>query len=632
MAKGHVNRLLGYLHRVAAVTSADECTDGQLLQRFTTHRDEAAFQTLMQRHGPMVMAVSQRALQDVQEAEDAFQATFLVLARKAGSIGNQASLASWLYKVAYHIAIHARARAAKQQAREREVAKMSAAAPANSDGSGTELRQVLDEELRQLPEKYRAPLVLCYLEGKSHEQAARELCWPTGSMSRRLARAQELLHSRLVRRGVALGGIFLADAITRQAAQAAVATPLIHSTSQAALAIAAGKTTAASIASAKVAALADEALRAMTIVKLKIAAAVLLSIGLVSAGAAAWLGPATYRPAVSGLAGNASEAGQWGDAVQGVRLRCSADRTSYRWDKDLVRVTFALQNVSSGPEALTLMRDGQELTDVALVGPDGKHHKVAGQHRPLQSLRSWNVNLAPSAVERVSMIFDPAEVDGGLPPGRYRLRGIFRRQSAPDSPATPMESNETSIILSENGAADLWPAGEPVASCSLSLLRIDERNEWRAGDPPVPFAVVLNRLNADVRTLRFLSANRIAMYYQLEITGPTGLRFLPLQPAAAAGVEPRTDPFAYARLMYSQLDRIPVGKSLGERIHWDPSGQALRGGYRLEPLINAPPLAAAGTYKVRAIYQLSERDQKAYGHDPAAIRLVSNTVEVVVRD
>src|SRR5262249_28600634 len=196
-----------------------------------------------------------------------------------------------------------------------------------------------------------------------------------------------------------------------------------------------------------------------------------------------------------------------------------------------------------------------------------------------------------------------------------------------------LESNETSIVLHKTDAAtDPWPAGEPAGSSSLSLLRLDDGKEWRQGDPPIAFAVVLNRLDADVSTLRFLNANQIAMYYQLEITGPTGWLSRPKQPAAAAGVEPRSDPFAFARLMYSQLDRISVGKSLGERIHWDPSGQAARDGYRLEPLINAPPLPAAGSYKVRAIYQLNEKDQKAYGHDPAAIRLVSNSIELGVRD
>jgi hypothetical protein len=143
---------------------------------------------------------------------------------------------------------------------------------------------------------------------------------------------------------------------------------------------------------------------------------------------------------------------------------------------------------------------------------------------------------------------------------------------------------------------------------------------------------VLNRLDDDLGTLRWLGANRLGMYYHLEITGPNGELRHAKQYAASAGVEPVTDPFAAARLMFLQLDRIPVGKSLGERIAWDPSGQPIRDGWQGEPIACTGPLSAPGTYQIRAVYQLREQDQSAHAGHPLGIRLVSNTVTVRIGD
>jgi RNA polymerase sigma factor (sigma-70 family) len=146
--------------------------DGELLERFVGQRDESAFAALVQRHGSMVLGVCRRVLNDWQRTEDAFQVTFLVLARKAGSLARPESLANWLHGVAYRIALKARIRVARQRTHERQAAAMS---PTESQPSGSarELREVLDKEIDRLPEKYRAPLVLCYLEGKTNEEAWR---------------------------------------------------------------------------------------------------------------------------------------------------------------------------------------------------------------------------------------------------------------------------------------------------------------------------------------------------------------------------------------------------------------------------------------------------------------------------
>jgi RNA polymerase sigma-70 factor (ECF subfamily) len=184
-----------------AGASPPTAEDGELLERFAVRRDESAFSLLVRRHGPMVLGVCRRVLNDWHQAEDAFQVTFLVLARKAGSLAQPQLLANWLHGVAYRTSLKARGHAFRRDEHERQAAAM-APTESQSSGSARELREVLDEELNRLPEKYRAPLVLCYLEGKTNEEAARLLNWPVGSMSARLARGRGLLRSRLMRHGL----------------------------------------------------------------------------------------------------------------------------------------------------------------------------------------------------------------------------------------------------------------------------------------------------------------------------------------------------------------------------------------------------------------------------------------------
>src|SRR5262249_54569626 len=140
--------------------------DSQLLERFVTRRDEEAFATLLERHGALVLGLCRRLLQHDQDAEDAFQATFLILARKAGSIRKREALAAWLYEVAYRLAMRMRAAAVRQRGLERQTTHRPQADPV-SEAAWRELRPILDEELRRLPTKYRSSLILCYLEGRS---------------------------------------------------------------------------------------------------------------------------------------------------------------------------------------------------------------------------------------------------------------------------------------------------------------------------------------------------------------------------------------------------------------------------------------------------------------------------------
>lgn len=191
--------------------------DDQLLARFYEYHEEAAFAVLVERHSLLVFRVCRRILGNPNDAEDAFQATFLVLVSKGASLRQPGHLASWLYGVANRTARKFKAKAALRSKRESQASEISTRM-GQHDKTYHELTSILDEELSELPQKYSLPLVLCYLEGKTNAQAAAQLGWPEGSMSRRLSRARDLLRSRLTRRGLALSAALIAAACARSAA------------------------------------------------------------------------------------------------------------------------------------------------------------------------------------------------------------------------------------------------------------------------------------------------------------------------------------------------------------------------------------------------------------------------------
>lgn len=285
--------------RYAGSLAYDALSDRELLELFVQRREEAAFAALVRRHGPMVLSVCRRVLRHNQDAEDAFQATFLVLVEKARRLQRPESLANWLYGVAYRTALHARQRGARRSAREREAALMSAPR-GDPEVDSQELRRILDEELNRLPEKYRAPLVLCYLEGKTNEEAARVLGWPSGSMSHRLARGRELLRERLQSRfaglSIATPALWLAEHL-----QPVVVSPVLaQATVHAAVIMAGAKVAAAGAAviSASVRELRDATLRSLGpsskswswLLVVLLLAVSLLGIGTAVIAAGDWLG------------------------------------------------------------------------------------------------------------------------------------------------------------------------------------------------------------------------------------------------------------------------------------------------------------------------------------------------------
>jgi RNA polymerase sigma factor (sigma-70 family) len=273
MATSQLSEVIQHLRRAARLCDGADLTDGQLLEGFVSRRDEAALAALVQRHGAMVWGVCRRILRHPHDAEDAFQATFLVFVRKAVSIVPRQMVANWLYGVARQTALNARATAARRKERERQVTEMPEPAVEEQD-LWHDLQPLLDEELSRLPDKYRVVIVLCDLEGKTRKEAARQLAVPEGTVAGQLARARGMLAKRLAHRGVALSVGALAAVLSQKAA-AGVPPSVVSSTIQAANLFAAGQA-AAGVVSVKAAALTEGVLKTMRMSKLQTATVVVL--------------------------------------------------------------------------------------------------------------------------------------------------------------------------------------------------------------------------------------------------------------------------------------------------------------------------------------------------------------------
>jgi RNA polymerase sigma factor (sigma-70 family) len=284
MATGQLSGVIQHLRRAMLLRDGAGLTDQQLLEDYISRRDEAALAVLVQRHGPMVWGVCRRVLTNYHDAEDAFQATFLVLVRRAASIASPELLANWLYGVAHQTAIKARATVARRKMRERQVTEMPEPAGVEQD-LWNDLQPLLDQELSRLPDKYRAVIVLCDLEGKTRKEAAGQLGCAEGTVASRLARARIMLAKRLTQRSVALSGGALAAVLAQQAASAGVPYSVVDSTIKAASLLAAGKAAATGAISVKVAALTEGVMKAMLFTKLRAAIAVVLILGFVATGA-----------------------------------------------------------------------------------------------------------------------------------------------------------------------------------------------------------------------------------------------------------------------------------------------------------------------------------------------------------
>jgi RNA polymerase sigma factor (sigma-70 family) len=284
MSRTQLEPIVRYLRRMTQSESAG-VPDQELLARFVNDEDEAAFELLLWRHAAMVLGVCRRVLRDSHTAEDAFQATFLTLARKAETIGKRELVSGWLYKVAYRAALRSKKTnkplAAFSTLPDSQVLVSHREVP--SEASYHEIRHILDEEVTRLPNKYRTSIILCYLQGKTYEEAAQHLGCPKGTVSIRLTRAREMLRTRLTRRGVTLSAGALAVGLSQEFVQAGVPATLITTTLKAAVAFATGKI-AAGVVTVQVAQLTQGVLKTMLLKKLTFAGILLATLVVAGTG------------------------------------------------------------------------------------------------------------------------------------------------------------------------------------------------------------------------------------------------------------------------------------------------------------------------------------------------------------
>lgn len=374
MTKRSAGSVLQYLHRVVGPPTGSAASDAQLLHRFAGCRDEAAFAELVRRHGRLVWNVCRRMLGHDQDAEDAFQATFIILADKAASIRKRRSVASWLYGVAMRTAWNARKSIQRRRDRERHAEERSSESPVNA-ASLRELQNMLDEEVRRLPEKYQTPFVLCCLEGKGRAEAARELGWKEGTVSSRLALARERLQKRLARRGVALSAALCVVSLSRPKVMAA---PFV-----------------AANASERAVILAKGVLRNMAVTKWKIGAAVVLMLGCLTAGGATavrQVGTKKQLRTPSETASKPAEPRQDAADLHGdplpegavarlgtLRFRAGGGITALAFSPDGKIIAscsngnaIRLWEAASGKQIRALMEDGLGNVNALAFSPDGK--------------------------------------------------------------------------------------------------------------------------------------------------------------------------------------------------------------------------------------------------------------------
>lgn len=285
MAAADGSSIISHLRRTLRADVLECAPDEELLERFVAQRDEAAFAALIRRHGPMVWGICQRALVHRQDAEDAFQATFLVLVRKAATIGRRKLLANWLFGVARRAASNLRAMRARRARHERLCADPPDI-PVIRESHGGDTRVALDEELARMPAKYRLPLLLCGLEGMTHAEAGKHLGWPTGTVAGRLSRGRELLRSRLLRRGITASAAVLTNALAPDVALTAVPPQLVATSLRSAAILVGGKSAAVGL-SPTVTSLMHYVLMKLFLARLCATAALMAALAISLAGAGA---------------------------------------------------------------------------------------------------------------------------------------------------------------------------------------------------------------------------------------------------------------------------------------------------------------------------------------------------------
>ncbi len=401
--------VLDYLHRALSTSVVGDGEDGLLLARFLSARDEEAFTTLVQRHGGMVWGVCQRLLRDHHDAEDCFQAVFLVLARKAGSVRKHASVASWLYGVALRTAREANRMNTRRRSRERQMD--NAPDPCATLSDPQDWRPVLDQALAALPEKYREVIVLCCLEEQTRRQAALRLGIPEGTLSWRLASAKKMLARQLARQGVAPAGAALLALLAGEAA-AQVLPALVRPTAKAALLAMAGQLTAVA---APIVALTKEVLCAMFVTKMKLAVVLLLMATAIAVSGLAFRPGGTVAEARAAPPIGRAEAAPDNTRIERLIKQLSSDEFEER-----EAATNALRKI--GKPALNALREAARQNADAEV-----RIRVAALILAIRDSLTHSIDLGPHVNQKLKDRFHNYREGNdlaALPTGRQRFAGM----------------------------------------------------------------------------------------------------------------------------------------------------------------------------------------------------------------
>jgi RNA polymerase sigma factor (sigma-70 family) len=546
MNDGGILAVLRHLHTLAAARTAAALSDGELLGRFAEAQDEAAFAALVERHGPMVLRVCRRILGHSQDAEDACQATFLVLARRAPSIRKRGSAASWLFGVAARTARKLRARRARRECGGRVCAEVAAGTSAD-DPSWREVRTVLDEELLRLPEKYRAPLLLCYVEGLTRDEAARRLGLSHNRLRGRLDYGRGLLRSRLTRRGVGLPAALLAGLLAREAS-AAVPALLAVATVKAAALTAAGRALPPGLAPAQVVALMEGMVPAMSLTKLKGVCAPLLLVAGLGVGAAMQAGPV--------------------DEPAGERPKKAAPAG---------RPTKAVHPINKALEGLTkhyALPEGEILKAFRPPHPE-ERKEFFRVVRPANDQTEWDGNLIllwkEGGLEFGSVSF-------GMPPRGQAVETLLQTLAgiAPEEVEGDRDLRWNSLI----GGDFVVRAGAPPAKV---VARLEEILNQEYNLPPVKLTLreadrtvyVLEGKYKFTRTAPDQAANHIELYANELILGPAPI---PLVGRGPGGSFPefvvRLGRFVDRRVVLGKVEGLPAQVTWGEQGQWPVTPQS----------------------------------------------------------
>jgi RNA polymerase sigma factor (sigma-70 family) len=424
MATGQFKRIIEHLCDITIREDGAGLTDGQLLGHFIEFRDDASVAALVRRHGPMVWGACLRILRNQHDAEDAFQATFLVLMRKAASVVPREMLANWLYGVANQTSLKARATRARRHSRERQVTDMPE--PTLQHDFRDDLQLVLDEELSRLPDLYRSVVVLCDLEGKTRKQAARQLGCPEGTVASRLATARRILAKRLAQRGLGVSSGSLAVALSQNAASACLPASVVSSTIRAATQFAAGQAAPGGAISAKAVAITEGVLRTMLLTKLKTMTAVTLMLGLLGV-AALW-------------------GGRTGEAAEPVPIQGGKEAKSHSLPQPIPQATKQYQIdcciVEVSPDStrdfgkdgkgyclsatcLNLLEGQQGISSVGQMFPEEKEAPI--EYTNVGSSFSVKASQAGNGMIRVDATFERTQglwPDGGPPRAPGEAQGV----------------------------------------------------------------------------------------------------------------------------------------------------------------------------------------------------------------